>query len=187
MFAATNRFFPMNFSDAMSPAFSFIEWNVYNGHLWNKPLFLCQALMIIWGKLVKKNNEKCHKNRKNKQKKLGLKVNAHNLTKEWQSCAICKFSWLSCLWWLTPESKIFHACFHAWINFGWVISGTFFLKANFLTVLKIFGSLDTNVLTKQILKNINKTAGYHRHIFHRNTNILINICRQLKTRILFKF
>ena len=32
----------------------------------------------------------------------------------------------------------------------------------------------------------NKTAGYHRHIFRRNTNILINICPQLKTRLLFK-
>ena len=35
-------------------------------------------------------------------------------------------------------------------------------------------------------EKVNKTAGYHRHIFRRNTNILINICPQLKTRLLFK-
>ena len=35
-------------------------------------------------------------------------------------------------------------------------------------------------------EKLNKTAGKHRYNFRPNTNILINICKQLKTRLLFK-
>ncbi len=48
------------------------------------------------------------------------------------------------------------------------------------TIVGIFTKSNTRI------KNKNKTAGQHRHIFRRNTNILINNCPQLKTRLLFK-
>ena len=67
-----------------------------------------------------------------------------------------------------------------WINSKWYFFVLyFFIFLSLCELVCLLFYMNSNVI-------LNKTAGYYRHNFPPNTKILINICKQLKTRQQFK-